>query len=122
GVAGAGEVAVWSAPCNFPRRLRLFRPVVAVLLFLAAAAANWAVFRVLDDHRDAAQARVDLIQQARSEVHALCFLVRDDRVSIGALALLREAKRRGVPSVRLIVDANFAHIPKAVLAHLRDEG
>ncbi len=50
------------------------------------------------------------------------FLARDDRVTYIALALLRDARRRGVPSVRLIVDANFQHIPKAVLAHLRDEG
>jgi len=100
---------------------------IALLLSLAvslalAASAHADVFRVLDDDRDAAQARVDLIQQARTEIDAVYFLAHNDRITITALALLREARRRGVGNVRLIVDANFQHIPRAVLAHLRDEG
>ena len=92
------------------------------LLLTVASTVRADVFRVLDDDREAAQARVDIIQQADREVHALYFLARNDRITLGALALLCEARRRGVPSVKLIVDANFSHIPKAVLAHLRDEG
>jgi len=99
------------------RRLATF----AVLIALAGAA-RADVFRILDDPRDAAQARVDLIQQADREIHALYFLARNDRITLTALALLREARRRGVPSVKLIVDANFHRIPKSLLAHLRDEG
>jgi len=96
---------------------------VAFLLALTlAATAHADVFRVLDDDRDAAQARVDIIQQAQSEIDAVYFLAHNDRITITALALLREAHRRGVGNVRLIVDANFNHIPRAVLAHLRDEG
>lgn len=99
------------------------RPLaLAVLLTAFTTAAGADVYRVLDDHREAAQARVDIIQQAEHEVHALYFLARNDRITLGALALLREARWRGVDSVRLVVDANFSHIPKAVLAHLRDEG
>jgi cardiolipin synthase C len=94
---------------------------VALLLALAATA-NADVVRILDDPRDAAQVRVDLIQQARSEIDAVYFLARNDRITLAALALLRDARRRGVGEVRLIVDANFQHIPKAVLAHLRQEG
>ena len=95
----------------------------ALLLALTlAATAHADVFRVLDDDRDAAQARVDLIQQAQKEIAAVYFLAHNDRITITALALLRDARRRGVGSVRLIVDANFQHIPRAVLAHLRDEG
>ena len=95
----------------------------ALLLILTLAATAQAdVFRVLDDDRDAAQARVDLIQQAQKEIAAVYFLAHNDRITITALALLRDAKRRGVGNVRLIVDANFQHIPRAVLAHLRDEG
>lgn len=94
-----------------------------VLAFaLAAMPAGADVFRILDDPRDAAQARVDIIQQADDEISAMYFLARDDRITLGALALLRDAKRRGVGKVRLLVDANFHRIPKAVLAHLRDEG
>ncbi|HEX6088221.1 MAG TPA: phosphatidylserine/phosphatidylglycerophosphate/cardiolipin synthase family protein [Thermoanaerobaculia bacterium] len=95
---------------------------VFALVFALGGTARADVFRILDDPRDAAQARVDLIQQADSEIHALYFLARNDRITLTALALLRDARRRGVPSVRLIVDANFHRIPKAVLAHLRDEG
>jgi len=93
-----------------------------VLLVVVASTSSADVFRVLDDPREAVQARVDIIQQSQREVHALYFLARNDRIALGALALLRDARRRGVGSVRLIVDANFSHIPKAVLAHLRDEG
>jgi cardiolipin synthase C len=93
--------------------------LVGALVF--AAAANADVLRILDDPSDAAQARVDVIQQARREINALYFLARDDRVTMTALALLRDAQRRGIVS-RLVVDAHFHHIPKSVLAHLRDEG
>jgi putative cardiolipin synthase len=93
------------------------------LLALALAVSLRAdVFRVLDDPREAAQARVDIIQQATKEIDAVYFLARNDRITMVALALLRDARRRGVGSVRMIVDANFQHIPKAVLAHLSDEG
>ena len=88
---------------------------------LIAAAANADVLRILDDPADAAQARIDVIQQARGEINALYFLARNDRVTMTALALLRDAQRRGITS-RLVVDAHFHHIPKSMLAHLRDEG
>ncbi|HXH38151.1 MAG TPA: phosphatidylserine/phosphatidylglycerophosphate/cardiolipin synthase family protein [Thermoanaerobaculia bacterium] len=98
------------------------RPVALLLALTLAATAHADVFRVLDDDREAAQARVDLIQQARNEIDAVYFLAHNDCITITALALLRDARRRGVGSVRLIVDANFQHIPRAVLAHLREEG
>ena len=97
------------------RRLLL----LAAVIFTTAAHAD--VLRILEDPADAAQARVDMIQQARHEISALYFLARNDQVTMTALALLRDAQRSGVTS-RLLVDANFHHIPKAVLAHLRDEG
>lgn len=98
------------------------RIAVALAVVLATTAAAADVFRILDDPTDALQARVDIMQQAEDEIHALYFLARDDRVTLAALALLCEARGRGVGSVKLIVDANFSHIPKAVLAHLREEG
>jgi putative cardiolipin synthase len=61
------------------------------------------------------------MQQADSEISAIYFLLRNDEVTLTALAMLRDASRRGV-TTRLIVDAHFHRIPKAVLAHLRDEG
>lgn len=101
---------------------RIVRIGAFLLAVTLAATAHADVFRVLDDDRDAAQARVDIIQQAQKEIAAVYFLAHNDRITITALALLRDAKRRGVGNVRLIVDANFQHIPRAVLAHLRDEG
>lgn len=94
----------------------------ALALLAMAATASGDVFRILDDDRQAAQARVDLFQQAGKQIDALYFLARNDRMTLAALALLRDARRRGVPNVRLIVDANFQHIPKGVLGYLRDEG
>ncbi len=98
------------------------RRATLLLCLLLTASAQADVFRLLDDPRDAAQARVDIIRQAKHEIDALYFLARNDRITMAALALMRDAKRRGVPCVRMIVDANFQHIPRAVLAHLSDEG
>ena len=98
------------------------RSAALLLAFTLATTAHADIFRVLDDDREAAQARVDVIQQAKTEIDAVYFLAHNDRITITALALLRDARRRGVAPVRLIVDANFQHIPRAVLAHLRDEG
>jgi putative cardiolipin synthase len=98
------------------------RAAFAFVIVVAALSARADVFRILDDPREAAQARVDIIEQGEREVHALYFLARNDRITMTALALLRDARRRGVPSVRLVVDANFHRIPTAVLAHLRNEG
>ena len=100
----------------------VMRTAVALLVICITYPAAADAFRILDDPRDAAQARVDLLQQAESEIHAMYFLARNDRITQVALALLRDARRRGVNDVRLVVDANFHRIPKAVLAHLRDEG
>lgn len=102
------------------RLVRLLRTVALALCFAVPARAD--VFRLLDDPHDAAQARVDIIQQARYEIDALYFLARDDRITLTALELLRDARRRGVEDVRLIVDASFNHIPRPVLAYLLDEG
>ena len=107
---------------DFADAIPLRSAFVLMLVLAFAAPLRADVFRVLDDPRDAAQARVDIIQQATKEIDAVYFLARNDRITMVALSLLRDARRRGVGSVRMIVDANFQHIPKAVLAHLSDEG
>src|SRR6187401_2140278 len=93
---------------------------LALILLTVATTAGADVFRLLDNPRDAAQARVYLLQQAKNDIAALYFLARNDRVTLTALALMGDAARRGV-RVRLSVDANFSHIPKPVLPYLRDE-
>jgi putative cardiolipin synthase len=96
---------------------------LALFLVLALAApASADVLRILDDDGEAAQVRVDLMQQATGAIHSVYFMARNDLVTLSTLALLRDARRRGVPDVRLIVDATFHHIPKPVLAYLADEG
>jgi putative cardiolipin synthase len=93
-----------------------------MLMFsLATMAARADVFRLLEDPREGMQARVDVIQQAQNDISAVYFLAYDDRITQTALGLLRDARRRGVGRVRVVVDANFQHIPRSVLAHLRDE-
>lgn len=99
----------------------LLRIALAVAL-LTAPAASADLLRIIEQPDDAAQVRADLIQQGTTDVSAMYFIVRNDRVTIGSLALLRDARRRGVGSVRLLADANFTRIPKPLLAHLRDEG
>src|SRR5258708_3488596 len=99
---------------------RLLPPVILILC-LSTLPIHADVFRLLEDPRDGAQARVDLIQQSHTDISAVYFLARNDRITLTALGLLRDARRRGVGRVRLIVDANFQHIPKPVLAHLAYE-
>ncbi len=98
------------------------RHVLVIISIALTTALRADVVRILDDPREAAQARVDVIQQAQSGVTMLYFLARDDRITLSVLALLRDARRRGVSDVRVIVDGSFHRIPKDVLAHLRDEG
>lgn len=102
--------------------MRPARGTALAVLIALATIARADVVRILDDPREAMQARVDVIQQANDQIGLLYFLARDDRITLSVLALLREAKRRGVRDVRVIVDGSFHRIPKAVLAHLREEG
>ena len=68
------------------------RAGVLLLLLLLGAPLCADVVRVLDDPRDAAQARIDIIQQATKEIDALYFLARNDRITMAALSLLRDAR------------------------------
>ncbi|HEX3579121.1 MAG TPA: phosphatidylserine/phosphatidylglycerophosphate/cardiolipin synthase family protein, partial [Thermoanaerobaculia bacterium] len=96
--------------------------ITLITLIMLASAARADVVRILADDREAAQARVDLIRQARDRIEILYFMAKDDRITLAMLQLLRDARRRGVRDVRVVIDGSFRRIPKAVLAHLRDEG
>jgi putative cardiolipin synthase len=98
------------------------RALAAALVLLLAAAARGDVVRILADDGEAAQARVDLIRQAKDRIELLYFMAKDDHMTLAMLQLLRDARRRGVRDVRVVIDGSFRRIPKAVLAHLRDEG
>src|ERR1043165_1138004 len=63
-------------------RARSGLALLAVAALAAGARAD--AIRILDDPREAAQARVDLIQQARGEINAVYFLARNDRITTPA--------------------------------------
>jgi phosphatidylserine/phosphatidylglycerophosphate/cardiolipin synthase-like enzyme len=92
--------------------VRTINKSVLISLFLLPSAfclppsARADVVRILDDPREAMQARVDVIEQARDKIETLYFLARDDRITLGVLALLRDAWRRGVGDVRVLVVTN----------------
>jgi len=98
------------------------RALALALILLLSATARADVVRILADDREAAQARVDLIRQAKDSIEVLYFIAKDDRIALAMLQLLRDARRHGVRDVRVVIDGSFRRIPKAVLAHLRDEG
>jgi len=77
--------------------------------------------RLLTSEREAAEARAEMVLDAREEVLAGYFIVGSDPFSLTALSLLRDAARRGV-RVKLLVDDQWNKIPQAVQAHLLQEG
>lgn len=97
---------------------------LAAVLFVAftTSSARADIFRILDHNSDAAQARVDLVQQAKDEILTSYFIYNADRAGLYGLALLREAKRRGVKRVKIILDANFNELDLGMIKHLQDEG
>jgi putative cardiolipin synthase len=76
--------------------------------------------RILENPDEAAQARVDLIQQARSSIDVQYYIVGNDYFTLAGLALLRDAARRGC-EVRLIIDGRSNMLSKAVHAELKRE-
>ena len=79
------------------------------------------IFRIIDDDRDAAQIRVDLIRQAREEILVELFRASDDQMALSYMALLRDAARRGV-KVRFLIDGMFNQLSQSIQAYLIQEG
>ncbi len=96
---------------------------LAVLGFVALAAGPaWAdAVRIIEEPRDAAEERVRLVAEAKHEILAAYFIVGHDPLAQTALALLRDAARRGV-AVKLLVDAQWNKIPGSIQAHLLRRG
>jgi putative cardiolipin synthase len=89
--------------------------------FGGSAPARGDEVRLLDTVLEAAASRVEAALGARREILTSSFIVGDDPFSLGALALLRDAARRGI-SVKVLIDSQWNKIPVAVQAHLIDEG
>ena len=98
------------------RVLRLLRrgPVAAKMEAVSA--------QLLETDADAFAARVDLIQNARTEINVSSFILSADRVGMMVLASLRSAAQRGV-KVRVLVDAlGSGKIPPGTLQQLSHDG
>ncbi|MFP5288600.1 MAG: phospholipase D-like domain-containing protein, partial [Thermoanaerobaculia bacterium] len=95
-------------------------PIHALVLFFALPAfADRA--RLIETDREAAEARVEMVLEAREEILAGSFIMGHDPLTLTGLALLRDAARRGL-DVKVIVDAQWNKIPPAVQDHLLAEG
>lgn len=97
---------------------------LALLLFLLGLlpeVAGAEEIRLLETEREATGARAEMILAAREEILVAYFIIGKDPFTLTALSLLRDAARRGV-RVKVLVDDQWNKIPKAVQAHLADEG
>lgn len=95
--------------------------LLAVFLACAAPASRADKIRILDNPVEAAQVRVDLMQQARKTIKAQYFIVGSDPLTYAGLALAKEAAWRGC-DVRIIMDAGFNSVPPAVSGYLMTQG
>ena len=77
--------------------------------------------RLLQDNKDALQARVDLVQHAKNEVLAEYFSVWNDNESVGALSLLLRAAQNG-GKVKIIMDSLSNTVPPQLFAALLEQG
>jgi phosphatidylserine/phosphatidylglycerophosphate/cardiolipin synthase-like enzyme len=100
----------------------LIRPLRLLLLALFVALPAFADrARLIETDREAAEARVEMVLEAREEILAESFIMGHDPLTLTGLALLRAAARRGI-DVKVIVDAQWNKIPAAVQDHLLAEG
>lgn len=100
----------------------LFHGMAVLLGVLLATACAWAdKIQIVDDPIQAAQMRVDLLQQAKRSVKAQYFIVGRDPLTYSGLALARDAVWRGC-EVRIIIDANFNGLPPSVSGYLMSQG
>src|ERR1700745_483490 len=76
---------------------------------------------IIEKTTDAAQIRIDLIQQAKHSIDAQYYIVGNDTFTLAGLALLCDAARRGC-IVRLIIDGRSNKLSPAVHAALKRNG
>ncbi|HVR99122.1 MAG TPA: phospholipase D family protein [Thermoanaerobaculia bacterium] len=100
-------------------RVRVRLALWLLLLVPLSAAAD--EVRLLETDREAAEARAEMVLDARSEVLASYFILGHDPFTLTALSLLRDAARQGL-RVQVLVDAQWNKVPPAVQAHLLEEG
>lgn len=91
------------------------------LAWLAPATALADRVQLLGDEWSAAVERVRLVLEARESIEVAVFIIGDEPFSLTSMALLRQAAERGV-RVRMVVDAQWNRLPRAVEAELLESG
>ncbi len=80
------------------------------------------VFRILNEETEALQCRIDLIEQAKTEILLSYYILNDDLVGMTIFStLIDAAQNRGV-KVCLFVDAVNSKISNPVMRYLKDHG
>lgn len=97
-----------------------FAIVAFTFVTLSGSAALADKVRIIESPNEAAQARIDLIQQAKKSIDAQYYIVGKDYFTFAGLSLLRDASRRGC-NVRLIIDGRSNMLPHSVQAELQRE-
>lgn len=95
---------------------------LSVLFILSFYELRADVFRILDDETEALQCRIDMIEQAKSEILLSYYILNDDLVGMTIFSALVEAARDRKVKVCLIVDAVNSKIRKPVMRYLQDNG
>jgi phosphatidylserine/phosphatidylglycerophosphate/cardiolipin synthase-like enzyme len=95
--------------------------VATALLGLCRETASADVFRLLVSNYEAAQARVDVMDQATVSIDTSYYWIGNDRIGAMFLSRLQAAALRGV-RVRLVVDAEHNDVPAEVLERLVRSG
>lgn len=87
------------------------------LLLVASNLAAADEMRFLRADKDALQARVDIVQEAKKEILVEYYSVWNDNQAIGGMALLIDAAKKGI-KVKVILDSLSTTVPKKTFAAL----
>lgn len=98
-----------------------YRFPLLFLLLLPVRTVRADRFRIIDNPTEALQCRIDLIQQAKTEILVSYYIIKDDESGKCLLGLLADAAQRGV-LVRVLMDANASKISRNKLSWLRQQG
>ncbi|MBL7831309.1 MAG: phosphatidylserine/phosphatidylglycerophosphate/cardiolipin synthase family protein [Saprospiraceae bacterium] len=93
-----------------------------MLVLLIAPKANADVFRILEDETEALQCRIDLIEQAKSEILLSYYILNDDLVGMTLFSALIEATQKRGVKVCLFVDGVNSKISNPVMRYLEEQG
>jgi phosphatidylserine/phosphatidylglycerophosphate/cardiolipin synthase-like enzyme len=102
------------------KRQNLFILAIGLIFTFLSLSAQADMARFLPRNQDALQARVDLIQQAKSEIEVEYFSVWNDDQSLAGMDLLLQAAHRGV-KVKVILDSMFTTIPRSLFGALENK-